>query len=132
MPLLTHFRAALHGSESSGTLLALQLAKNYLVSYKTQTHVTGSTTYFYPEPEQGSSQPYILHRSISFSYYPHLNLSVPSGVVFRHPPTRFQSISPVKNDIFIRQIRQHYASTSCSQKQSNFVDRTIRIYLLAT
>jgi len=36
MPLLTHFKAGLHGSQSSGRLLLLQLVKNYVVTYKTQ------------------------------------------------------------------------------------------------
>jgi hypothetical protein len=89
MPLFTHFKAGRHGSESSGRLLLLQLVKNYLVTYKTQTLITRSHTYFCPESNQGFSHPYILQCSISFSYYPHLNISVPSDVVFRLPSRRF-------------------------------------------
>ena len=89
MPLLTHFKAGLHGSESYGRLLLLQFVKNYLVTYKTQTLITRSPTYFCPESDQAPSHPYILPCSISFSYYPHLNISVSSVLVFRLPSTPF-------------------------------------------
>jgi hypothetical protein len=46
------------------------------------TPITRNPTYFCPESDQGSSHPYILPCSISFLYYPHLNISVQSGVVF--------------------------------------------------